>query len=364
MSANQEPSRQQPDLKPPSTAFRVEDRSATAPFLTRAVSVHVLKILPAGYSANALTLTGGGFALLSALIVWQFPDDMRAGTALGITMMLLSALSLVIYGVFDQLDGMQARKLKTASPFGDFIDHWVDALIANFMAVPFMVMLEVSPWQIWLMAFVAALAFWSHNWETRNINRRELPVVGGLESIWTACAIMSLTAFFGFEIWTYQLAGVTPLNVFYWFALAALLWVVVKVLMRGRERLVDYLGFILVIAPVSAWLLICAPAYGPDNTFVYASYILLGMTGALLTGHLMRHHKLGHGYPRVDLLALLGGLAILAAGWWNIGGSSISLAEQWVVSLVLALTVARILHQGFDTYQTIFVRRQYVKECV
>jgi phosphatidylglycerophosphate synthase len=364
MSANQEPSRQQLDQKPPSTAFRVEDRSATAPFLTRAVSVHVLKILPAGYSANALTLTGGGFALLSALIVWQFPDDMRAGTALGITMMLLSALSLVIYGVFDQLDGMQARKLKTASPFGDFIDHWVDALIANSMTVPFMVMLEVNPWQIWLMAFVTALAFWSHNWETRNINRRELPVVGGLESIWTACAIMALTAFLGVEIWTYELAGVTPLDIFYWCGLAALLWVVLKVLLRGRERLVDYLGFILIIIPVSAWLLICAPAYGPGNTFVHAGYILLGMTGALLTGHLMRHHKLGHGYPRVDLMALLGGLAILAAGWWNIDGSSISLAEQWVVSLVLALTVARILHQGFDTYQTIFVRQEYVKESV
>jgi phosphatidylglycerophosphate synthase len=139
--------------------FCVTDRSATAPFLRTGVSAKVINILPAGYSPNALTLTGGAFALCSAAMLWLFADEMRAGSLAGNVMLILSGVFLVVYATFDQLDGMQARKQNRSSTYGDFLDHWVDTLLANSLTVPFMVLVRSDITMIWAMSLLTALAF-------------------------------------------------------------------------------------------------------------------------------------------------------------------------------------------------------------
>ncbi len=334
----------------PKEKFRVTDHSLTAPFLQRLVSDQVLKIVPKFYSPNALTLSGGFCAVCSASLIWIFADEMRAGSLLGKSFMMASAIFLVIYGVFDQLDGMQARKLKRSSKFGDFLDHWVDALIANAYTVPVMVLLGVDFQLIWLMAIVTALAFWAHNWETRNINRRELPAVGGLESIWTAFVIMTLTCIFGVQVWQYELGGISLLDIFYWCGLSALLWVVISALRHSRERLKDYLGFLVVIAPISIWLTIYASHYMLSTLHVFLGFTSLGLMATLLTGNVMRHHWLKSQYTAYDKLSFVAGTLLCLAGLANNNLSFISEAENMLLLIVTAFLLIRILRQGLGTY--------------
>ena len=329
-----------------SDTFTVKDHSATAPVLQNLVSKPVLKVLPSGYSPNALTLTGGCFALSSAVLVWLFADVMRAGDQLGIMLMMSSAIMLVIYAVFDQLDGMQARKLKRSSSFGDFLDHWVDALIANSLTVPIMLFIDIEPALICLMAVTAALAFWVHNWETRNVNRRDLPVVGGLESIWTALGIMSVTSIWGIDIWHSKVAGFNLYILVYWASWSALAWVVIKALYGSRERLIDYVGFVLVLAPMCGWLLLFAPAL-LESPKAWLGYTIFGITATFLTGNLMRHHWLKNDYIRYDLPFF--GLGLLLCGVSFVAGSG-SFIETAALIVGFLFSAGRLIHQGFDTY--------------
>ena len=216
-----------------------------------------------------------------------------------------------------------------------------------------MVMISVSNWQIWLMVFTTALAFWAHNWETRNTNYRHLPLVGGLESIWTALVIMSLTSVFGIGVWQATWGGVTLLNAFYWLGLAALIWVVIKSLLTSTTRISDYLGFILATTPLSIWLLLFAPQYQDDLTYVWLGYITLGLMATLLTGNLMRHLWLGGEYKKFDLLMPAFGILMLTAGYRNDMPATISEIEQWLITGIFALSALRVAYQGISSYREI-----------
>ena len=331
--------------------FGVTDHSATAPILKRLVSDRVIRVLPGFYSPNALTLTGGFLATASCLIIWTYMGEMRTGSDQGKFWMMSSAILLIAYAVFDQLDGMQARKLGRSSPFGDFLDHWVDTIIANSMTVPIMVMLEIDQLLIWLMAFVTSLAFWAHNWETRNINYRHLPFVGGLESIWTALLIMTLTSIFGIEVWRETVFGVSLLSIFYWLGLSALVWVVIKSLMKSRVRVSEYVGFISALIPISAWLLLFAPGYRGDLLYIWLGYVAMGFMATYLTGNLMRHLWLGGEYLKFDLLTHLLGAAVLIAAIPQFGSDSPSGVERLVVVSVCGLAICRVIYQGVSSYR-------------
>lgn len=345
-----------------SATFSVTDHSRTAPFLQHLISDQIIKVLPAWFSPNALTLTGGAFALGSATLIWVFADEMRSGSLYGQAMMMLSAIMLVSYGVFDQLDGMQARKLKRSSNFGDFIDHWVDALIANQYTVPVMVLLGVGHFQLWLMAIVTAIAFWAHNWETRNINRRELPVVGGLESIWTAFVIMSLTSIFGVEVWNKEFAGLSLLTVVYYLGLSALLWVFLQSVWKGRENLKDYLGFIFSLTPISIWLLYFAGEYSPDSQYVWLGFISLGLMALLLTGQLIRHQWMTITYSAYDFTSFFLGAALCILAFKNENLSDISTYEILALFCIIVILVLRVIKQGLSSYAEMVLNETHPRQ--
>ncbi len=334
-----------------SEKFGVTDRSATAPILKEGVSRRIIDVLPSWYSPNALTLTGFVFAASSAFIIWTLMPAMRAGTTLGKTAMMLSALLLIIYAVFDQLDGMQARKLGKSSAFGDFLDHWIDTIIANNLTVPIMVMLYVDQPKIWLMAFLTSLAFWAHNWETRNTNFRELPVVGGLESVWTTLAIMTITALFGVGVWYEQWRGISLFPIVYWYGNAALAWVVIKALRNSQFRLMDYLGFIATLLPICVWHLIFATAYEGDQVVVWAGFIAMGFIATQSTGHLMQHLWLGGNYRSFDVVGFLLGLTLCIGSMFNAGANAPSMMETWLVSLIVFVSIVRVIWQGLSSYR-------------
>ena len=329
--------------------FFTEDSSLLAPFLKKLITQHVFNILPASYSANQLTLSGGACALLVPLSIWFASIEIEQQSITGRLILVVSAFLLIAYAVFDQLDGMQARKLGTSNSFGDFIDHWVDTTIANLATVPIMLMVGLDDRLILAMVLVVLLAFWASNWEIKQDNKRLLPQVGGLESIVVGMSILIATAIFGVGLWQVKIGGVAITWIIYAITFPWLIVVIAQVALRSRKAawhlFADMALLLLTLGPTLVWLISFAPRSGESLIFNYG-YISLGILSTLMTGSLMRHHWLGSKYLAFNPVYFTIGLVILVLEYLPISATSHTLAFG---VLVLGLIVL-LIHQGLDTY--------------
>lgn len=338
------------DHKRKAREFVTEDRSLAAPILKRLVSMRVINLLPTRYSANALTLSGGACALAVAVSLWIAPQEIRQETPLGQTLLIASSFLILAYAVFDQLDGMQARRLGTSGPFGDFLDHWVDTTLANLIPVPAMILLGVAHPLILLMALWTALAFWAANWEVREVNRRILPYVGGLESILIGIGLWTGTVIFGPGVWQHEVAGVKLLTVIYGVCLIPLVIVVLHATRTsGVGKLGELFGFLLTLTPLSAWIL-WRLTEASEPIIYNLAFISLGVTATLMTGDLMRQHWMETGYRKINIWLMVPGLALLAAAAVS-GQPGLSFPEMALVGMTAALAVIWLTWQGIDTFR-------------
>ena len=333
-------------------SFFTEDRSLAAPFLKQLVSMRVIDLLPRGYSANALTLSGGACALAVAVSLWIAPQEIRQETPLGQVLLIVSSVLILAYAVFDQLDGMQARKLGTSGPFGDFLDHWVDTTLANLIPVPAMILLGVPHPLILLMALWTALAFWAANWEVREVNKRILPYVGGLESILIAITLWLGTVILGPGVWQHEIGGIKLLTGIYWLCLIPLVLVVIHACRTsGTGKLGELAAFLATLAPLSAWILWRLTEASPPIIYNLA-FISLGITATLMTGDLMRQHWMGTTYRPLNIGLMVPGLAMLGAAL-AAGDTGISMIETAFVTLTAITYIGLLTWQGVNTWRSL-----------
>jgi phosphatidylglycerophosphate synthase len=338
------------EAKQESINFSVEDRSLLAPLLKNLITIRVLKFIPDTYSANALTLSGAACAAGVAILMWISATEMRAASTLGAITLCASAFLLLTYAVFDQLDGMQARRLGTSGHLGDFVDHWVDTAIANLVPVPIMLMLGVEPLFILIMHLAAAFAFWSANWETRNLNKRILPKVGGLESIVIGCVMMVITAFNGVGIWDISFANVKLLSVIYWSCLPWLLLVIFFAVRSGRSSLLDLLGFAITLTPLSIWLLLDSSQPSQVGLYSLLGYVSLGLVATIMTGDLMRQYKIKISYQRIKWVFFVIGLVLLFVSNYR-EDANFATVEKIILIGQAIIGVGWVVWQGMDTFK-------------
>ena len=102
------------------TSYRFTDRSLVRPALTRWWFARLFPLLPRRLAANFVTLLSTG-SLLVVLALSVEPA--RWNPAL---LALVFFVTMQLYVAGDHLDGMQAVASGTASPLGDFLDHYCD----------------------------------------------------------------------------------------------------------------------------------------------------------------------------------------------------------------------------------------------
>ncbi len=347
--AEQEPSSKESD-------FYVEDASILAPALKFLITQPVFRILPSWYSANALTLSGGFCCLCVVVAIWLATGPVQEGSLTGQLLLIASAILLIAYAVFDQLDGMQARRLGTSSAFGDFIDHWVDSTIANLLPVPIMLMLGLPAGWIFVMALATLAAFWASNWEVKDSNRRLLPHVGGLESIVIGCAVFVVTAVAGIEVWRIEILGTPLIYVVYLVCIPWLLVVVANTVRRAGARVgaffKDAALMLTSLAPLMTWILYFAPAFDDAPVLHSIGYVAVGLMGTIFTGALMRMHWIGLPYHAFRWDFFLLGFAPIAA-------LLISPDPFWISASLTGISVfliALYLHQGWDTFSVLLAQ--------
>lgn len=171
--------------------------------------------------------------------------------------------------------------------------------------------------------------------------------------MWTALAITIVTTMFGIAVWRTPMLGADIITYVYIYGFVALLWVVGKALAGSRERLLDYLGFLLSVAPISLWCLILAPRYG-ETVFGWLGFIVFGLMSTRITGNLMCHLWLQHRYQRFEFSAIVTGSCVLIAGLINSSVSDISMAEQIGISVTAVLFIGLLVAQAVGAYRKIW----------
>jgi phosphatidylglycerophosphate synthase len=103
-----------------STSYRFTDRSLVRPALTRWWFARLFPLLPRRLAANFVTLLSTG----SLLVVLALSVEPARWNPAVLALVFFVTMQLYVAG--DHLDGMQAVASGTASPLGDFLDHYCD----------------------------------------------------------------------------------------------------------------------------------------------------------------------------------------------------------------------------------------------
>ena len=151
------------DQQLPEVPYQVKDRSVLTPLMKKYLWLPVLKLVPNRFSANSMTLisNAGSVLAFSAAIVMSVTQKFSS------FWMIVAGLGLFFYMSLDNMDGSHARITKTASPLGEFIDHWFDSYNLVFIMLAIFMVVDVPDWLILLMVSVGCIGFFAQFWEQR-----------------------------------------------------------------------------------------------------------------------------------------------------------------------------------------------------
>ncbi len=323
--------------EPPEYVFT--DASLVRPVAMRVYFLRMFRLVPGWLAANVITLLGfgaaGGMFLLALFSASVSPGTLAAA----------SFVALQAYVVSDHLDGMQALASGTASPLGEFLDHFSDCVSGTFVAF---VCLELMPaieegvrasllW-LYLLAFIAT---YQERAEARRLNFARFGALEGIVILSVFLASSALSG--GRAFWETPLPGGRPA---YWviagIAYAAFGGTVATILVRMRKAPAS-----LVLHAAASATLAFAGTKGVGSGVLdsWLAWALVSAHGAGYLATVMQPHLFG-GRPRVDFpaLVLAAGLSfVLVAGdpRWTQG---VALATLAYLFLSATRSVYRVLH--------------------
>lgn len=118
------------------------------PYVTQLISPLAHRVADAGITPNQISLFSLIFAVLSGIFYYySFSNPF---------LVLAGAFMVFLNSVFDAIDGLMARYLKTAGPKGDFIDHVIDRY-ADVIIICSIFFAGHVQWQIGVIAIVGVL---------------------------------------------------------------------------------------------------------------------------------------------------------------------------------------------------------------
>jgi len=168
-------------------------------------------ILPEKLAPNMITLIGLSFiAIPHVLIMTFYPDEKSIPHRL---FYLMSALGTLLYSIFDNLDGKQARKRAQASPLGMLFDHGCDSLNSFLNAMIIARLFLISRELQGIAVALVACAFYFATLEQYFTDYFYLPRVNSVnEGIMFLVFIKLLAFVFGGQIFRETAFGIIQWN--------------------------------------------------------------------------------------------------------------------------------------------------------
>jgi phosphatidylglycerophosphate synthase len=166
-----------PDENAPPAAYQFTDSSVTRPLLTRVWFTRLFPFVPRWLAANLVSLLACG-SLLTVLALSLAPGGW---SETAIALVFFAALQIYVAG--DHLDGMQAVTTGTASPLGDFVDHYCDLWAGCILVFGFWSLLGTAPpVALYAMTVVLIVAFATTYAEREADGRLHFTAWGALEA--------------------------------------------------------------------------------------------------------------------------------------------------------------------------------------
>lgn len=297
-------SRPQPKTEvpiPPYTYKCVDRSPLVGPFCRYVVKWFAMGV-PGAVPANYLTL--GSSACMWVMLAAAFSADDLVVLAPWFAVLMFG------YMIYDHADGMHARRTRTGSPLGEYLDHFTDvfhgaiALVAMFMLAgrEGTTLCVVALWAV-LLAGAATMA------EERERGELFFGFVGPLEGMLLALAFFGSWCVPGASAWWHAglVEGFTIFECAMAFgAVGSVLTAVACV--RRIGRLPSGLA-----AYALAGALLCARGVYFDVTW-WETALLMTLHGADFTGRVIAGHLRGTKRPAPDWIAPVALVACSAAG--------------------------------------------------
>lgn len=332
--------------------YKSDNRSLVARFL-RHWWRFAFRFVPPNASANAVSMVGNLGSLASLiLLVFFAPDNGRQFPWI----FALAAFGIFFYHTVDSIDGMQARRIGSNGPLGEFIDHWFDSFnvffiplgaIAAFPAVPDWIAVSA------ILLFV--LADWSSLREVEETNVLYFPPISSEEGI-VLFILFNLSVFFlGYDFWATPTGffGLAPVAIAVFLAGVGLCFTVAASLIRNRGK--GFAGLLCIVAfaaPIIVWIAECRQLFN-DRSALIGGLFAIGFTGARFTGDLLRTRLVGLRYPYYYVDLAVTGIVIMAA---VIAQSFIPGLPQWLPIAAMFLNVTVLLFGLYSQFARMLKR--------
>lgn len=317
-----------------------------------------LRFVPARMSANLLSMLGnlGSWVALGLLMVSGSVTEGIRPWVFG-----LAALGIIFYHTLDCLDGLQARRIGSAGPLGEFVDHWFDSMNVFFFPLGLVAAFPVIP--VWVGIFLimaSMLVDWVVLREVDKTNRLFFGHFSTEEAVTIYWLLLLSLALGAYDFWSLPHAGLGFPPIFLLVAFVALAYILsfattlVRLHLEGlREMLTELFS----MSPVAIWILVASrDQYPRASTFL--GLAVMGFIGSRHIGDLLRTRLVGLAYPLwyPDLVA--GSALVLVVSLFKL---AIPAMPYWVFALPLVmLLVLGFFQLGLQFARTI--RR--VQECL
>jgi phosphatidylglycerophosphate synthase len=306
--------------------YLCEERSIAHPFMKRFLWDPALRFIPATRSANTITLAGNVCSLLAFVFLALAPV-----TGVPDAAFVLPAAAIFLYLTLDNVDGAHARRTDSSSPFGEFLDHWLDAFNIGLLVLGYGLAMRMEPWLLLLSLALCQLAYFATLWEQRLTGWLRFGALGSIEGLLVLCFVYLLVAALGRDavVGVPLLGPMTLSHIFAAAVCSSFAHIAITSAMRVNHSLRDF-------APLSAFILLVALWYAFGRLDLVPAAFLVVLGGALLVGRNLIARLLEERHRGTDWVLLAGvalGAAGGAAGWGRAG----DLAVAWSLVGYLSL---------------------------
>lgn len=149
----------------------------------------LLKVFPYSIPANFITIFSNTLVFLSFLIAMQA----TRGTHY---LWFLIPVLVFVYVIGDCADGEQARRTKTGSPLGEFLDHFLDTFVTGVLMISIIASYDIkNPFVAYSVLFISYVTQATTFWEKFKMHKMHFGKFSSTETILSLTLITTLAYF-------------------------------------------------------------------------------------------------------------------------------------------------------------------------
>ena len=332
--------------RPRSYVYKSVNNSLVDRYVLRHWWPVAIKLVPASAPANAVSMLGNlgvasAFLILSGLLLGPMSVFGRSHPWIfGVV-----AFCLFFYQTLDALDGIQARRMGSSGPLGEFVDHWFDSFNAFLIPLGFGLAFSSVPYIVLvILTLLISTTDWALLRAIRKTDTMVFPPISSEEGQVIVQLFCLAVWIFGYDVWNSPvLFGHSVIFWVYIGGIAGIVFILLKGL-SDREAFRPFAVMLASLLPISLWTALAFPRFGFPA--LLAGALLQGLSGSRFIGELLRERLVGLRYRPliidiavIDLLllaSLLPGLPSwlpLAMAIAGIAWSALALSRQFAAML-------------------------------